>query len=69
MHHQTFSIKGMHCAACTKLSAKKIMKIDGVVEANVDLGSGVAALHTDRLISVQEINAQLSDTDYRAEER
>ena len=65
---QLFTIKGMHCEACTKLSAKRIRSIHGVTEARVDLASASAVVTAERTISVAEINAVLSDSEYYAEE-
>lgn len=65
---QLFTINGMHCEACTKLSAKRIRSIDGVTDASVELASGVATVMAERPISVGEINEVLAGSDYRAEE-
>ncbi len=65
---QLFTINGMHCEACTKLSAKRIRSIDGVTDASVELASGVATVMAERPISVGEINEVLTGSDYRAEE-
>ena len=68
MHTQTFLIHGMHCIACTKLSAKKISKIDGVIETQVELETHTATLTAKRPITLHEINLELAGTEYRAEE-
>ena len=68
MYDQTFTIYGMHCEACTKLSAKRIRSISGVTDASVELASGLASIAADRPITVSEVNAALIDSDYRAEE-
>lgn len=68
MTTQTMKITGLTCEACTKLTAKKLQKIDGVEEATVDLDTGKASLHTKRPISTQEANAALEGTHYHAEE-
>lgn len=69
MSDQTFTINGMHCEACTKLSAKRIKKIEGVLDASVDLETKIALVHAARPITTNEINAVLADSDYRAEEK
>ncbi len=68
MNDQTFTINGMHCEACTKLSAKRIRSISGVTEANVELSSGLASIAAVRPITISEINAVLAGSDCRAEE-
>lgn len=68
MYDQTFTINGMHCEACTKLSAKRIRSIDGVTDVSVELDSGLVSIAADQPITVDEINAVLEGSDYRAEE-
>ena len=68
MYDQTFIINGMHCEACTKLSAKRIKTIDGVADATVDLSSRIATISSERPLAVDDINIVLTDSDYRAEE-
>ena len=68
MYNQTFIINGMHCEACTKLSAKRIKTIDGVTDATVDLSSSIATVSAERSLTVDEINVVLTDSDYHAEE-
>lgn len=69
MSDQTFTINGMHCEACTKLSAKRIKKIEGVFDASVDLETKTALVCAARAITTNEINVVLADSDYRAEEK
>ena len=66
---QLFTIKGMHCEACTKLSAKRIRSLSGVTEATVELASGQATITAERAVSVAEINEVLAGSDYYAEEK
>lgn len=61
-----FKLKGLSCEACVKLSAKKIGKLPGVAEVNVDLKSGQGELTADRPIKLEEINQALTGTDYQA---
>ncbi len=68
MYDQTFTIIGMHCEACTKLSAKRIKSIDGVTDAHVDLLSNTATVRAERKLTVEDINTVFIDSDYRAEE-
>lgn len=68
MNDQTFTIKGMHCDACTKLTSKRIASIDGVSDVSVELTSGLVSIVADRPLAVEEINSVLKDSGYRAEE-
>jgi len=69
MTSQTFTISGMTCEACTKLTAKRIKNIDGVLDAQVDLETHTANVEAERPITTQEINTSFGDSCYRAEER
>ncbi|MFA5155543.1 MAG: heavy-metal-associated domain-containing protein [Patescibacteria group bacterium] len=61
-----FKINGLTCAACEKLSAKRLAKINGVTGVQVSRDSGVADIEADRPITLTEASAALSGTDYRA---
>jgi copper chaperone CopZ len=68
MNTQTFKITGLHCMACTKLTAKRLQGIPGVDDAMVDLGSGKAEITAVRELSVGEIKTALTGSEYDAEE-
>jgi copper chaperone CopZ len=68
MTSQTFTISGMTCEACTKLTAKRIKNIDGVHDARVDLEAKTAIVEAERSITAQEINTAFGDSSYRAED-
>lgn len=65
---RTFKITGLHCEACTKLTAKRIKGIPGVTDAVVDLKSGRAEVVTDRELALGEIKTVLTGSEYNAEE-
>ena len=69
MTSQTFTISGMTCEACTKLTAKRIKNIDGVHDARVDLAAKTAIVEAERLITAQEINTAFGDSNYRAKDK
>lgn len=69
MSNQIFTINGMHCDACTKLTAKRIRSINGVLDAVVDLKSKTANVEAEHHITVNEINAELGNSNYQAEEK
>lgn len=66
---QTFTISGMTCEACTKLTTKRIKNIDGVLDAQVDLETKTANVEAERPITSQEINTAFGDSNYRAEDK
>lgn len=65
---QTFKITGLHCEACTKLTAKRIKGIPGVTDAVVDLKSGKAEITADRELGIGELKTALTGSEYDAEE-
>lgn len=65
---QAFKITGLHCAACTKLTAKHIKSLPGVADVTVDLHTGRAEVTADRNISLNVVNTALAGSDYTAEE-
>lgn len=69
MTSQTFTISGMTCEACTKLTTKRIKNINGVLDARVDLETKTANVEAERPITAQEINIVFGDSGYRAEDK
>jgi len=69
MTSQTFTIRGMTCEACTKLTAKRIKNIDGVLNAQVNLETETANIEAERPITAQEINTIFGDSNYQAEDK
>jgi copper chaperone CopZ len=65
---QTFKITGLHCEACTKLTAKRLLRIPGVDEAVVHLENGKAEVKAGREVSLNEIQTALTGSEYDAEE-
>lgn len=68
MDTQAFKITGLHCVACTKLTAKRLKNIPGVNDAVVDLESGKAEITAERELGVGEIKTALTGSEYDAEE-
>lgn len=66
MTKQKIQLFGLHCEACKKLTEKKIGKIDGVTNVNVDLSTQVAEVQTERSLSNEEVNSVLEGTQYKA---
>ena len=65
---QTFIITGLTCAACTKLSGKRIKGLPGVKDVTVNLAGGKAEILADHPISLHEVKTALSGSGYDAEE-
>ena len=69
MTEQTFTISGMTCEACAKLTTKRIKNIAGVHDASVDLATKTATVQAERSITAGELNAAFGDSNYRAEDK
>lgn len=54
---------GLTCEGCVKLAKKRLEKIEGVTEANVEL-SGKTEITSNRPIANEEIRKALADTKY-----
>jgi len=68
MSTQTFKITGMHCVACTKLTAKRLKGIPGVEEAVVHLENSKAEIRASREVGLGEVQTALTGSEYDAEE-
>ncbi|MEI8185416.1 MAG: heavy metal translocating P-type ATPase [Chlorobiaceae bacterium] len=61
MTTRTYSVKGMHCASCAAIISKKLSKVDGVREVNVNLATEKARLEFDNnALSVEAVNDIIS---------
>lgn len=49
-HQQLFSITGMHCASCAALTERQLKSKNGIIEANVNIGSNQARVRYDSAI-------------------
>jgi Cu+-exporting ATPase len=47
MATQTYTVKGMHCASCAAIITKKLSKVEGIKEVNVNLATETAKLEFD----------------------
>lgn len=68
MTTETYKITGLHCAACTKLTAKRLKAIPGVDDAVVQLENGKAEVRASRPVSLNEVQTALTGSEYDAEE-
>lgn len=61
---QTIKLSGLTCRACQKLITKRILKISGVKNVEVEL-NGKTQIEADRNISQEEITQVLKGTEYK----
>jgi len=64
MNKINFKLSNFHCESCAKLSSKKISKINGVSDININL-TGDGYLLSDRNIDKSEVEDVLKDTNYK----
>lgn len=62
--NSAFKVSGMHCEACQKVIEKKLMKIEGVTEVNVE-PNGEVAVTADHPVELGEVQIALDGTDYQ----
>jgi len=46
-HHETYKVKGMHCASCSSIIERTVKKIDGVEAISVNAGTENAKISFD----------------------
>lgn len=54
----------MHCAACKKLTEKRLGTISGVVSVNVNPTSGIARIESDQKVEASAVAKALAGTPY-----
>jgi Cu2+-exporting ATPase/Cu+-exporting ATPase len=59
-----YSVSGMHCASCASIIKRKLVKMPGVVSADVNLATETAELQTSQAVSLTKLNAELSPLGY-----
>ena len=65
MTTKTFKIKGMHCASCSAIITKKISKLDGIKNVNVNYASEKANIDFDESkINVEQMNNEIEKLGY-----
>lgn len=65
MNTQTFTLTGLTCPACKKITEKRIGGLDGVTKVETTIETGQVAIEVNREISALEINTVLKDTPYK----
>ncbi|MBI2420904.1 MAG: cation-translocating P-type ATPase, partial [Candidatus Levybacteria bacterium] len=66
---KNFSIKGMHCASCVRITERALKKVPGVSDAVVNLATQKATVNfDDSLCSQKDLAKSLETTGYKLEE-
>jgi Cu+-exporting ATPase len=67
MEKKTFTIKGMHCASCVRVLERSLKKVDGVLDANVNLATEKATVtvKTDESID-DKLSMAVNSVGYKA---
>ena len=65
MNTQKFSVKGMHCASCSAIITKHLLKLDGVSDVDVNIATEQAKIlfDTDR-VNLEKMNQVLDPLGY-----
>ncbi len=61
---KTYDVKGMHCASCVRVIERKLKKVEGVVDANVNLATNKATVTSHEHIPDHHLSSALKDTSY-----
>ncbi len=65
MIKQTLKIKGMHCASCASIIEKKVSKLDGVGQVNVNFSTEKVGIEfDDKKISIKQMNDEIEKLGY-----
>lgn len=64
MNTQTFTLTGLTCPACKKITEKRIGSLPGVVHVEVTVANGAAHVESESPITNVQINEVLKDTPY-----
>lgn len=62
---QSFQVKGMHCASCSNIISKKLKKLDGVTECDVNFATEKAKVSFNpNQVSVENMNGEINKLGY-----
>ncbi|MFZ5535347.1 MAG: heavy-metal-associated domain-containing protein [Patescibacteria group bacterium] len=64
MNTQTFTLTGLTCPACKKITEKRISSLPGVIHVEVTVSNGSAHVESQSPITSVQINEVLMDTSY-----
>lgn len=65
---KSYPIIGMHCASCAKLLERRVSKVPGVINTNVNYGSETAFLEIDNKFDEREFKKGVDDIGYKVGE-
>lgn len=69
MNNQILRVKGMHCASCATIISKKVSKLEGVKNVDVNFATEQARVEYDpETMSVQKMNAEIEKLGYTFED-
>lgn len=60
-----FTLTGLHCESCKKISEKRVKKIAGVTKVTTNLETSELSISGDRTITKEEVVKALEGTDYQ----
>src|SRR5258706_1681703 len=61
---KTFGVKGMHCASCVQVIERKLKKVEGVSDVNVNLATNKATVTYHDTVSGHHLATALKNTSY-----
>lgn len=61
---KTYDVKGMHCASCVRVIERKLKKVEGVTDANVNLATNRVTVMSHEEIPSNQLVSALNDTSY-----
>jgi len=64
MNTLNLKVKGMHCASCAITISKRIKKIPGVVDVNINSVSETADIKTEKHIPLEQLNSVIQELGY-----
>ena len=63
---KTFSVKGMHCASCVGVIERSLKKVDGIIDANVNLATEKATVTFDKgKVNDEKIASAVANAGYK----
>jgi len=65
MTNKTFKVKGMHCASCSAIITKKLSKLDGIKDVNVNFATEKANIDfDDNKVTIEQMNDEIGKLGY-----
>lgn len=64
MHTTQITVKGMTCGHCVQSVEKEIKKIDGVVDTNIELTSGLVSIESSSPLDLDKLQHAVKEAGY-----